>query len=97
MTPMEAASKELAPKLLQLTNYLEGNSQAEAAAFFRSIHHSLGTLRDDGDLFDVFLARSTTACQHFALDPYAARVADGLLLRAQQLASALSADDDTPQ
>jgi len=93
MTALETIQAELKPQLQRLMHYLAATQSPTAAAFFRCVHDDLAGASDEEELFAVFLALSTTACQDFMLDPFAAQVADRVLMRAQHYAQTLSADD----
>ena len=94
MTALETIQRELKPQLQRLSQYLDSTQSCNAAAFFRNMHDDLAKAVDEEQLLDVFLALSTTAFQDFMLDPFAAQVADRVLMRAQHYAHTLSADDE---
>ena len=55
------------------------------SSYSRTVHGNLTGISDDeGALFDLFLALSTTAYQGFLLAPYAAQMADVILMKAQR-------------
>jgi len=83
---------ELEPKLELLLMYLESVQDMQAHQFFASIQNNLRALQHEEQVLELFIQLSMTAMQPFVLDPFAVRLTDDILVYAQQISEAYSAD-----
>jgi len=86
---------ELEPKLDLLLMYLESVQDREAHHFFAAIQKNVQTLEQEEQVLELFIQLSMTAFQPFVLDPFAVRLTDDILVYAQQVSEAYSADTGT--
>ena len=95
MEAVAVIKSELEPKLDLLLMYLESVQDMQAHQFFTSIANNLRALQQEEQVLELFIQLSMTAFQPFVLDPFAVRLTDDILVYAQQISEAYSADTGT--
>jgi hypothetical protein len=97
MNAVESVKADLLPKLGDLLTHLLDTEQAEAASFFSRVYHALNGVSGEEQLLEVFIELSTTAFLGIDFDGPALALIDDVLLHAEQVAAAFSADTSQPQ
>ena len=97
MSAVESVKADLLPKLGDLLTHLLETEQAEAANFFSKVFHDLNAVNGEEQLLEVFIELSTTAFLGIDFDDPALALIDEVLLHAEQVAAAFSADTTQPQ
>ena len=92
MEAVDVIKAELEPKLNVLLMYLESVQDMQAHQFFTSIANNLNALQQEEQVLELFIQLSMTAFQPFVLDPFAVHLTDDILVYAQQISEAYSAD-----
>lgn len=95
MQAIDTVRAELEPKLETLLMYLDSVQDLPAHRFFTSIRNNLRGLEQEEQLLELFIQLSMTAFQPFMLDTFAAHLTDEILVYAQQVSEAYSADTGT--
>jgi len=92
MEAIAVIKTELEPKFDVLLMYLESVQDMQAHQFFAAIAQNLRLLEAEEQLLELFIQLSMTAFQPFVLDPFAVHLTDDILMYAQQVSEAYSAD-----
>jgi len=98
LNPVVAAAQQqqLRPKLDALLTALDGDTDIQALTFFTTALLSLQQATDPADIGELFVQLSTTAFLGFEFSAHQAILVDDLLAEAEQIAHALSADNEQP-
>ena len=96
MNAIDTVKTELRPKLERLIVYLNETNEVMAASFFTNILVVLVQLDQEEQLLELFIELSTTAFQGFMFDDESWALTDDVLMYAEQIAEAFTADQDRP-
>lgn len=94
MNAIDTVKTELRPKLERLIVYLNETNEVMAASFFTNILVVLVQLDQEEQLLELFIELSTTAFQGFMFDDESWALTDDVLMYAEQIAEAFTADQD---